>query len=68
MPPSLSEDRMANKHEILGSRYHGAEMLGSEAVREIFTLRRLGSQIRLGADGPTYTRTSVTRNPGKPPR
>jgi len=33
---------MANKHEILGSRYQGAEMLGSEAVREIFTLRRLG--------------------------
>lgn len=33
---------MANKHEILGSRYQGAEMLESEAVREIFTLRRLG--------------------------
>lgn len=33
---------MANKHEILGSRNQGAEMLGSEAVREIFTLRRLG--------------------------
>ena len=33
---------MANKHEILGSRHKGAEMLGSEAVREIFTLRRLG--------------------------
>jgi len=33
---------MGLKHEILGSRNQGAEMLGSEAVREIFTLRRLG--------------------------
>jgi transposase len=33
---------MVQKHEILGSRYQGAEMLESEAVREIFTLRRLG--------------------------
>jgi len=33
---------MANNHEILGSRYQGAEMLGSDGVREIFTLRRLG--------------------------
>jgi len=37
---------MANKREILGSRYLGAEMLESEAVREIFTLRRLGWGIK----------------------
>jgi transposase len=33
---------MAQKYEILGFRNQGAEMLGSDAVREIFTLRRLG--------------------------
>jgi hypothetical protein len=33
---------MGHKHGILGFRIHGAEMLGSDAVREIFTLRRLG--------------------------
>lgn len=33
---------MGHKEGILGSRYQGAEMLGSDAVREIFTLHRLG--------------------------
>jgi transposase-like protein len=33
---------MANKPGILGSIQHGAEMLESEAVREMFTLQRLG--------------------------
>jgi len=33
---------MGHKGEILGFRNQGAEMLGAEAVREIFTLRRLG--------------------------
>ena len=37
---------MANKREILGSKHLGAEMLESEAVREIFTLRRLGWGIK----------------------
>ena len=37
---------MGQNHEILGSRKQGAEMLGSDGVREIFTLRRLGWGIK----------------------